>query len=76
MSKPTVRRRDIELREDYDTVSDLTLTSIPQVVWVAELRGRLSTGPYVELSRQADHAGEALTLLEEAVRAEGWEIEG
>lgn len=75
MSKPTVKRRDIELREDYDTVYDLTITSITQVVWVAGLRGRLSTGPHVELSRQADHAGEALSLLEEAIRAQGWEIE-
>ena len=74
MSKPTVKRSDIELQEDYDTVYDLTITSIPQVVWVAELRGRLSTGPCVQLSRQADHAGEALLRLEEAIEAQGWRL--
>ena len=72
---PTVKRRDIEPREEYKEVYDLTFTTIPQVVWVAELRGRLSTGPCVEISRQADHAGEALLRLEEAIRAQGWEIE-
>ena len=78
MSKPTVKRRDIELYEEPHEVEMPYTDPYPKPtenVWVAGLRGRLSTGPHVELSRQADHAGEALLLLEEAIRAQGWEIE-
>jgi hypothetical protein len=79
VSKPTVRRKDITLtesrRELYDVELDGMRTDHTTSSWTAELYGALSTGEDVNMSRTAEHAGEALLLLTEVIQAEGWEIE-
>lgn len=73
MSKPYVRRKDIELSEEQETFEMFANSKI-LTTWVATLNGNLSTGEEVSMSRDSASAGEALLLLTEAIEAQGWEI--
>lgn len=66
----TVSRSDITLEEERypETLTEYS------VYWTARLDGRTSSGETVQMSRTANHAGEALALLEEALEKEGWTV--
>jgi hypothetical protein len=51
---------------------DITLEECLPNWWVAVLEGKSSRGHAVRLGRGAEHAGEALALLEETVKREGF----
>lgn len=72
----TVRRKDITLEEERDTIPDPDRFGyvVTTLQWTAELRGDDSEGRHVILRREAPHAGEALALLEEALEKEGWTL--
>lgn len=77
MSKPTVCRKDITLEENVERVDRFNFDHLEYsevITWSATLYGALSTGEDVNMSRTAEHAGEALLLLTEAIEAEGWEL--
>ena len=73
----TVRRSDIELVERVEKIFTLTEYGADDrfVEWEAVLDGELSTGERVRMSRTAEHAGEALLLLAEAIKEQGWVLE-
>jgi hypothetical protein len=77
MSKPTVKRKHISLFEEVEHAWNLLDGGVTatRIQWRAALEGRLSTGEYVDMSREAASAGEALVLLEEAIADSGWRIE-
>lgn len=70
----TVRRKDITLVEEVEYVMEIgqSVGAVDYRSWRAVFNGCLSTGEEVFMERQSPHAGEALTLLEEAIVAEGW----
>lgn len=77
--KGTVSRKDITLREnvEYHPATGDHLSARTIVYWTATFDGRISrisTGETLEMSREATHAGEALLLLEEALKELGLEL--
>lgn len=71
----TVRRKDVALTEEVDRFEDMSGSFQTYVGWTAELNGPASTGEQIRISRSADHAGEALLLLTEALKEEGYELQ-
>lgn len=78
MSKPTVRRKDIELREEVEYTNSLVKGAREGVTvqWTATLDGFLSTEEYVEMHRTGRNANEALKSLEAAIEEQGWRVNG
>lgn len=71
-----LKRKYITLEEELDYY--WTLTSRDEVEsssWVARYQGPSDTEEEVVISRSSKHAGEALLLLEEAIREEGMVLE-
>lgn len=76
MTKPTVRRKDIELREQVEYSNSLVKDAREGVTvqWTANLEGRLSTGEYVEMYRSGLTANAALETLKTAIEEQGWRV--
>ncbi|QDP65448.1 MAG: hypothetical protein Tp182DCM212571_66 [Prokaryotic dsDNA virus sp.] len=70
-----VKREDVTLTEEVDRIEDMSGSFRTYATWFAALNGPASTGERVEMSRVADHAGEALLLLTEALKEEGYELQ-
>ncbi|MAM53557.1 hypothetical protein [Microbacterium sp. UBA3394] len=66
----TVDREDIRIEEEQ--VPHTLRSTIS--VWFATLHGRTSTGETVKITRSAATARGALTNLEAAIEAQGWQI--
>ena len=72
-ARPSVNRADIHLTEhSAELTFDSRIAEPPY--WQARLGGRLSTGEWVELSRQGGTFTAALQNLETIIRQNGWEI--
>lgn len=71
----TVSRKDVTLSEETAECFDVYYDSREVTFWTAELDGLASTGERVSMSRSAEHAGEALLLLTEALKEEGYELQ-
>lgn len=72
-TKPTVKRSDIAVMEEYEYAHGATF--LTGITWLASLGGRLSTGESVSVNRHGTTAAEALSNLEAAIREQGWGIE-
>lgn len=72
-SRPRVSRSDIRLEEHpAELTFDGRIAEAPY--WEAKLDGQLSTGEWVELSRQGGTFTAALQNLEAIITQNGWEI--
>ncbi len=73
MAEVTVKRSNITLSEEreFSYPGDAT----HDVRWIANLHGKSSTGEWVSMDRSATHAGEALLVLTEALKEEGYVVQ-
>lgn len=76
MTKPTVRRKDIELHEDVEFTDNLVKGFREGVTtqWTATLNGHLSTGEYLDMYRTGSTAASALETLKTAIEEQGWRV--
>lgn len=76
MPKPSVRRKDISLHEEVQSLFNGIdgMATVP-TGWTANLDGRLSTGEYVEMYRRGKTSDEAVKALEAAIKEEGWRVD-
>lgn len=72
MSKPYLSRKDITLEEEtLTTFAGAAVTTM----WTAIAYGTLNpTKETINMRRTSRSAGEALTLLREAIEEQGWEL--
>lgn len=72
--KGTISRKDITLEEQIEYLPTFSGPEETQTQWEARFCGELPSGETLEMRRTSQHAGEALLLLEDALKELGLEL--